>query len=323
MQDTKARQQPFVSIIVVNKDKKELLQECLSSIFVQSYKNFEVIVVDNASRDGSVEMVKKEFPDVRLIVSDKNLYYCQGYNLGISEARGDYILCINNDVFLDPDFLSHAIKGFSKNCRVGQVGGKIINSITNKIDSGGQFLSLSRRAIERGYGKDIKYNWPEGFIWGCPGCCVLYSRKMLEEIKLNNREYFDSSYKAYLEDLDLNWRANRFGWKAYYMPEAIAYHKRGQTGWINSYPFGYLNLSPEFKIQFILNRYATLIKNETWIGYLLHFPFILSYDIYLWFFLFITSPRYIIKCWEKHRWFKQAMNKRKIIYQKIKECKNA
>ena len=322
MQDIKASCPELVSIVIVNKNRELLLRKCLQSIFKQSYKNYEVIVIDNASTDNSVEMIKNNFPDVKIIVCNKNLFYCEGYNLGISEARGDYILCINNDVILDSNFLLHAIKGFSKHNKVGQVTGKIVNPVTGKIDSTGQFLSLSRRAIERGYRRKAKYNYPEGLVWGCPGSCVLYSRKMLEEIKLKDKEYFDSSYKVYLEDLDLNWRANRLGWKAYYIPEAIAYHYRGMTGWINSHRLGYLNLSSEFKVQFIRNRYATIIKNESWSSYFLHLPFILSYDFYLWFSLCMTSPRYIIKFWEDQYWIRKAIDRRKNIARKIREYKN-
>ncbi len=322
MPDLKASSQELVSVIVVNRNHRELLKQCLESIHNQSYKNLEIIVVDNASSDGSVEMVKKNFPDVKIITSNRNLYFCEGYNLGISQANGKYILCLNNDVVLEPEFLFHSIKGFEINNRIGMVSGKIINPTTDTIDSTGQFLSWFRKAIERGYRKNSSNNWPRDYIWGCPGACVVYKKKMLEDIKLDKNEYFDSNYRAYLEDFDLNWRANRLGWRAYYIPEAIAYHYRGKTGWVNRYSFGYLNLPPEFKIQFIRNRYATILKNEKLTSFIIHLPFILVYDIYLWFFLFITDCRYIIKFLKDWNWIKQAITKRKVIVGKIKEYRN-
>lgn len=322
MSGLKASCQELVSVIVVNRNRRELLKQCLDSILNQSYKNLEVIVVDNASNDGSVEMVKEKFSDVKIIISNRNLYFCEGYNLGISQANGRYILCLNNDVVLDPDFLFHSIKGFQINNRIGMVSGKIINPITDTIDSTGQFLSWFRKAIERGYRKDKSKNWPQDYIWGCSGACVVYKKKMLEDVKSDKDEYFDSSYRAYLEDFDLNWRANKLGWRAYYIPKAIAYHYRGKTGWVNRYAFGYLNLPPEFKIQFIRNRYATILKNEKLTSFILHLPFILVYDIYLWFFLSITGCRYIIKFLKDWKWIKQAITKRKVIAGKIKEYRN-
>jgi GT2 family glycosyltransferase len=304
----------LVSFVVVNRNRREFLRECLRSIFAQGYEK-EVIVVDNASTDGSVELVKDEFPQVKIIQNNVNYMSAKGYNQGIRASRGEYVFCLNNDVFLKENYLEKVLPKFRKDYKIGAVVGRLINPLKGSLDSTGQFLTPSRRAWERGYGRrEAKFE--EGYIWGVPGACALYRRQMLEEIKIGDN-YFDESYKAYLEDLDLNWRMNKFGWKAYFVPEAIAYHYRGTTGWVRRGNWGYINLPSDLKVQYLKNRYSTLIKNDTLKEVLKHFPFILGYELYLWFFLISSGYSFVLEFFKDLNWVKEALNSRYLIQGKL------
>ncbi|MDP8233215.1 MAG: glycosyltransferase family 2 protein [Candidatus Saelkia tenebricola] len=302
----------LVSFIVINKDRKKILKVCLNSIFNQTYKNIEVILVDNASNDESVEMVKKYFPQTKIIQNSQNMMVSKSYNQGIISSNGEYLFCINNDVFLNNDYLEKVLPKFKIDRKIGSISGKLLNPQTKKIDSTGQFLTLARRAHERGYKQKERNQFEEGYVWGVSGACALYKKEMLFDIKME-QEYFDEDYQAYLEDLDLNWRAHNAGWNSYFTPYAIAYHHRGITGWKRRKRLGYLNLSSEFKFQLIKNRYSTFIKNENLANFIKHIPFTILYDIYLWIFLLPKKPHYVLEFIKDRRWIKKAVSKRTLI----------
>ncbi len=300
----------LISIVILNRNKKDVLKNCLDSVLAQTYVKKEIIVVDNASDDGSIQMLEKYSTRLKVIMNTKNNMVAEAYNQGIEIATGSLVLCMNNDVFLEKDYLHNAVLAFGIESRIGAVSGKILNQKTKKIDSTGQFLGWSRRAKERGYGKHDRNQYLKGYIWGVSGACLLMRREMLNEIKLDN-DYFDSKYLAYLEDLDLNWRANNYAWKSYYMPEAIAYHNRGTSGWEHSFKLGYLNLNLNFKIQFFKNRYSTILKNDRLINYIRFLPFIILYDLYLLICLLSFKQNSILKLIQDKTWIQESLKARK------------
>lgn len=278
----------MISLIIVNCNRKELLRQCLDSIRLQSFKDFEVIVVDNASADGSSELVEVEYPEMQLIRNSKNELYCRGLNIGIKESRGKFVLGLNSDVVLDRDFLKEALNAFQIDKRIGMVSGKILRMDKITIDSTGLFLGRSRKPVERGYGQMDRgqYNRP-GFVFGTSGAVGFYRRAMLEDISKDG-QYFNEKYGMYYEDLDLCWRANNKGWKAYYNPWAIAYHRRGGTAksvqpkfkFLEKYDFVHLPL--ELKVRLIKNRYRTIFKNDNFWSILRDLIFIAAYEARLW-----------------------------------------
>lgn len=275
-----------VSAIIVNYRREKLLRRCLFSLKRQSLPLEEVIVIDNGSCERSLEMIKREFPEVRLIINKKNLYFARSYNQGIDLSKNKYLLLLNNDIILEEDFLIYALEPFKYDEKIWAVCGKLLAEDKVHIDSTGQFFSLMRRAIERGYRRIncAKFDKP-GYVFGVPGACALYRREVLCALK-NKYGYFDERFKAYLEDLDLNWRANNKGWRCYYNPKACAYHIRGSTGWkLNYLYFGFLKLPFKFKLRFIYNRYLLIIKNDKTINFLRDIFPILAYDCYLTFAL--------------------------------------
>lgn len=269
----------LVSVIVVSAGTKEYLEPCLGSLSAQSYKNIEIIVIDNSLRA-------------------KALSYCAALNQGIEKSRGEFILCLNDDVVLEKDFIQEALKGFLVSEKVGMASGKILRFDKKTIDSTGLFLSPWFTPEERGYSLKDKGQFEKAeYIFGVSGSAAFYRRKMLEAVK-DRFGYFDQRFAFFFEDLDLAWRANRQGWRAYYIPCAIAYHLRGGTARGKSgrgKVFARRYLSADLHVCLLKNRYLTLLKNASWPDLALRLPLIIFYDCAAWAWALCFAPAAIKK----------------------------
>ncbi|MFC1753200.1 glycosyltransferase family 2 protein [Thermoproteota archaeon] len=319
-------QSSTVSVAVVNHNAKHYLEPCLNSVLSQTFKPLEIIVVDNASRDDSMEMLKSKFPSVVVVSNSENRFFSESYNQCIRNSKGDYILCLNNDVILDKNFLLQLMNKKDLDGKIGMWGGKILRLDRETIDSAGLFLSKERKPIERGYGVcDVGQFNQDGYVFGVGGAVVLFSSRMLEDVKINN-EYFDEDFKIYYEDLDLCWRAHNFGWKAYYVSSAIGYHRRGGTAHM-AFPkpkifkrFYITYLSSELTAHLAKNRYSTIIKNETLSGFIKNFIFIVFYDIMLWVYILCFRPKATAYLFKNRNKLNAAFRKRRQIFKKLLRC---
>ncbi|MFH1202025.1 MAG: glycosyltransferase family 2 protein [Candidatus Omnitrophota bacterium] len=318
------KQNKPVSVIIVNFNRKEYLRRCLDSVSRQSYKNIEIIVIDNSSSDGSVEILKSDYPFVKLIVNNENRLFSSAQNQGIKEANGDYILSLNNDTVLEKCYIEELVETIEKNSEIGMATGRILSRDGKSIDSCGQILSGDRTAKERGFGEinNGQFNEP-GYVFGVGAVAALYKKEMLEMLKIDG-EYFDSAYGMFLEDLDLNWRANRFGFKAFYNPKAVAYHIRGATAkteppnieCLRRYYFPHL--SEDLQFHLLKNRYITMIKNDTLKDFISCLGNVLFYEFKLWSYILLFRPRLILKIPRIFGYLKIALEKRKAIKIKLK-----
>ena len=315
----------LVSVIIINWNRKIYLTNCVTSVLQQSYTPIEIVVVDNGSQDGSAEIMKENFAQVKLIINERNELYCRAQNQGINKAKGQYIICLNNDAVLEKNFVEELLKAAAREERIGMVCGKIMSMDKVHIDSAGQLLARSRRPKERGYKKKDRRRFDNpGYIFSAGGVAPLYKRKMLEEVKIGEM-YFDESYGMFYEDLDIAWRANLLGWRGFYNPGAVAYHKRGATAkthtprlaFLKSYDFAYL--SPQLKVSLVKNRYMTIIKNDSPKSFLINLPFILGYEIKLWSYIIFLNPRLLLKLIKNMDCLKTAFKKRKIIQKGVKD----
>ncbi|MFH1397339.1 MAG: glycosyltransferase [Candidatus Omnitrophota bacterium] len=273
----------LVSVIVVTAGVKDYIFSCLDSLRKQNYPATEVIIIDNFLNPVLGSRILSGYSFARIYPGKRSLSYCDSLNKGIGLAKGDFILCLNDDVVLSGGFITEAIKGFDIGEKIGMVSGKVLRLDGKLIDSTGLYLSLWRTAKERGYGcKDTGQFDKPGYIFGVTGAVAFYRRKMLEEVKIKD-EYFDSDFGFFYEDLDIGWRANNSGWKGYYMPSAIAYHARGGTARAGNNGTGKkyarIYLSEELHFKLIKNRYFTIIKNENIVNFIIHLPFIIIYDL--------------------------------------------
>lgn len=261
----------LVSISLVTYNGEKYISGCLNSVFNQTYPEIEVIIIDNGSTDKTVEILKEsriKNQGLRIISNKENLGFAAGHNINIKESRGKFVLCLNQDIVLDKDFIKEAIEVMGGDEKIGAVQGKLyclseqseskaksqypsirpdglaqgINQTTSIIDTTGLIILKNRRIINRGQGeKDIgQYNQQEE-IFGVDGAAPIYRKEALEDVKIrvNSRsrsaldprfEYFDEDFFAYKEDIDLSWRLRLYGWKIVYNPKSIAWHKRKAKG---------------------------------------------------------------------------------------------
>ncbi len=221
---------PLISVIVVNYNGKKFLRDCLDSIFCQTYNHFEVILVDNASVDGSVDYVRNQFPKVTIFTQSVNLGFAGGTNAGIRQARGEFILTLNNDTIVSPTFIEELSKPMISDLMVGICGSKMLLP-DGRINSTAICISMSGAVWDRGMGEMDRgqYDSPEEVFGACAGA-ALYRRVMLDEIG-----HFDDDFFLYMEDVDLSFRARLSGWKCIYVPSARVVHTRGGTTGLQSY----------------------------------------------------------------------------------------
>lgn len=223
----------LASIIVLTYNSEKYIENCLQSIFAQTYDNIEVIIIDNCSKDNTIAVIenwKLKIGNFKFVKNLINPGYAVGNNLGIEKSEGEYLFIINPDVVLDKNYVKAAVNELETNLQIGSVQGKIYqlnNGIkTNIIDTVGFEFFESGRIIDRGQGK-------EGFgrfdrkeeIFGVNGAAAAYRRTTLNDIKYKE-EYFDEDFFCYAEDFDLAWRAKNKGWKCIYVPQAILWHDR-------------------------------------------------------------------------------------------------
>ena len=213
-------EEPKISIVILNYNAGQLLLDCVESIKNTDYKNYEIIVVDNASKDNSHKECKKKFPEIKLIENDKNLGYCEGNNVGLRQVEGKFVVVLNPDTLVESKWLKELVKGYHKfGDGIYQPkflttdNHKILQGTGNMIQLFGFGFSPNRNVIDNG-----QFNKPE-VVGYASGTCLFTSTAILQKLGM-----FDSFLFAYHDDLDLCWRAAMQDIKSYYIPTSIVYH---------------------------------------------------------------------------------------------------
>jgi len=308
----------LVSAVIINHNNKELLIRCIESLKGQSLKPDEILVFDNASTDGTVRAIDERFSDIKIIQNDRNLGFSLSCNRAINLVTGEFILLLNNDVVLAENFIKALLGAMQSDRAIGIAGGKVLSYDGKYIDSAGQLLARSRKIIDRGYREidNARYD-KSGYIFSISASAALYRRTMLEDVGENN-EYFDEDFgRIFYEDMDLAWRAQKKGWRAYYQPQATAYHKRGATNKQKHPRFIFLkkyyipHLNTELQSCAIRNRYLMMLKNDTAGDILKDLPFILWYEIKQAFYLLLFNPAIIIYILKDRVLFFRSLRKRR------------
>jgi len=243
----------LISIIIVNHNGLNLLKKCLKSVYGQSYKNIEVILVDNASTDRSVDYVMSTYPNTKIIKSRENLGFAEANNEGYRKSTGDYILFLNNDTEVSNNFLEILLKGFRSKI-VGGLQSKIMLMDQRGVhDCAGSYLTYTGYLFHYAYKQKDKSEFDKvRDIYSAKGASMIFRRDVLEKVKVDG-EIFDSRYFAYFEETDLCHRVWLAGYKILYYPESIIFHKMGATSSAFNQSF----------IQFhsFKNRINTYLKN--------------------------------------------------------------
>lgn len=294
-------------IIVVHQNSHDHLKICMPSILEQTYRNFNVIFIDNSSSDREgVEFMHNTYDAdqrVTIIANTDNRNFTRAANQGIRMAlsRGaKYVSIIGPDVVLSPDYFEKLIAHSKKHPKIAGTMGKIyiydFNNLkpTDIIDSVGLFAYKNRRIIDAGQGMvdDGKFNRDKE-VFGASGTCPLYNMEALEDVKIMD-EYFDEDFGKYKEDADLAWRFLLYGWKNLYCPHAIAYYARGQ-GFGGGFTTGEFlknrkNLSKIQKQNSFRNQLLMQAKNESWGTFFKDFGRIMSVKLVTPIYMTLAEP---------------------------------
>jgi len=218
---------PLISVIIPNWNGASYLPTCLDSLRRQSYPDFEVIVVDNGSSDGSLELLGRDYPEVKVVALPENRGFAGGVNAGIREAQGEIIAVFNNDAEADPRWLEELAGALARHPEAGMATPKVLLfDRRDVINSAGDFYGVDGVPGNRGVWQHDEGQFDgEEYVFGAAGVASAYRRAMLDEVGLFDEEFF-----AFCEDVDLAWRAQLAGWKCIYAPRAVVYHKLSATG---------------------------------------------------------------------------------------------
>ncbi|GIW61551.1 MAG: hypothetical protein KatS3mg089_0403 [Patescibacteria group bacterium] len=221
------KKKPLVSIIISNLNGREWLDQCLKSLRYQTFDNFEIIMVDNVSKDDSVAFVKKNYPEVRVIENKQDLGFSGGNNVGVQYAHGEYVLLLNNDTRVTKDYLKNFIKAFQEIPRLGAAQSKmILMKDPNKLDACGAYWTDTTFLYHIGYLQDQnlkKFNVPFP-VFTNKGASMLIRKDLINKIGL-----FDDDFWCYYEETDFCHRVWMAGYECWYYPKAVMYHAMGGT----------------------------------------------------------------------------------------------
>ena len=261
---------PLVSVIVLNYNAGELLLNCIKSIKKSAYKNLEIIVVDNISTDKSQKICKEKYPDIKLIQNDKNFGYCEGNNIGIREAKGDYIIILNPDTIVESNWIEELISAYNK-FGEGLYQPKIL-SLNEKqvLQSTGNMLHVFGFGFAKDKGrKDSEVDEEIKKIGYASGTCLFTSRNVLDKVGL-----LDSFLFLYHDDLDLGWRASQIGINSYYVPKSKIYHVESYSLKWSAKKFYWLERNRKYCLltHYSKNTYAKMYSSLCLV------------DLFVWFF---------------------------------------
>jgi len=225
---------PLVSIIVVNWNGIEYLGDCLASLEKQTWENREFVLVDNDSHDGSAEYMQKwaeRVPNAQVIALSRNSGFCEANNLAFARSSGEWIALLNNDAVAEPNWIEELVRRGDPSRGIGMLGSKILFAEPKGvIDKAGHLIYWDGQNRGRGtMEKDIgQYDKEEEILWP-DACAALYHRRVFEETG-----GFDETFFAFGDDADLGMRARLLGWQAWYVPEAVVYHRHSATAGVYS-----------------------------------------------------------------------------------------
>lgn len=284
-----------VTVQVVTYNSAEDITDCLDAVLRQTYPIDKILVIDNASKDGTADRVSSYIKDlgqprVQFVPNPSNSGFAPAHNQGIRMTQSDYVLVLNPDVELGAEYVERIVKLMDRHPEVGSATGLLLlKSSPDIVDSTGLLMNGIWRAVDRGAGESAARWRDSGEVFGVSGAAAMYRRAMIKEISVHG-EFFDEDFFAYKEDVDVAWRANLLGWKAYYCADALATHARGwKKGSRNQQPLAIRRYS-------YINRYKMIYKNLTgshWVKYL---PKLLVFELASNAYMLLREPK-VLGAW--------------------------
>src|SRR5579862_3304553 len=252
----------FVSVTIVTYNSGRFIRRCLESVLEQRHALKEIIVIDNCSVDGTTDILEQFEDRCQIVYNEQNIGFAAAQNQAIGLSSGDWVMTLNPDVLLLPDFIQALVDAGHMDPKVGTVCGKLLTMtaafdipVKPVVDSTGIYFNPMLRHLDSGSkevdnGHYLNYE----YVFGATAAAALYRREMIDDISLDG-EFFDSDFFVYREDADVAWRAQLMGWSCIYAPLARGYHVR------NVLPGNRRALPPEINMHSVKNRFLMRIKN--------------------------------------------------------------
>jgi GT2 family glycosyltransferase len=306
-----------LSVHLLTYNGQKYIPHCLNTLGNQTFQDFSVLIIDNASSDETVEVVNKYLNDsshqelkekARFVQNKKNFGFAGGHNQALHWTKSEYVLMLNQDIVLDSNYLKFLVEFLDKNPGCAAVTGKLLRSDRGGrlIDSCGLKIFKSHQVVEIGGAEEDKGQFDKVMqVFGVSGALPMYRRQALEGVSVKYiekgkvyQEYFDNYFMNYKEDVDLAYRFCLAGWSAYLVPQAIAYHDRtmkmgqsvyqrrtGRSKFLN-----YLSYR---------NHLYFLIKNISSKIFVHYGIYILFYELVKMCYLILFEPKTFLKTWRE------------------------
>ncbi len=290
----------LVSIIVLNWNGEQHLHRCLEHVAAQEYPAIEVIVVDNASSDGSLQRAKMRFPGFHYIENGENRGFAAGMNQGISASRGDFVIPLNQDVCLHSAFVTECVKRISGDGQMGAIGGRVFSwigdQLTDRLRRGEGENYVLRKRFQADAGN---FSENEVFTFAPTGSFPFFRMAMLKDIYQVTGYFYDEAFETGWEDTDLCFRMHLRGWKCLFLPAARGWHVgSGSVGGNDTF----LTKSHDYQVRILRNRYFTMIKNLPLSVVARLLPFLVLTEIAIIPYLVVRSPRSLsalVEAWKQ------------------------
>jgi len=331
---------PKVTIIIPTFNSKMYIAHCLNSIFEQTWRDFQVLAIDNDSQDGTADFVRDNYPTVNLIQNSKNLFFAKANNQGLRLIKSEFVLLCNQDIILEPTWLEAimAVAADPKYSRYAGFGGRLLKlkainleigdlEKTDRLDSCGLLVLKSHRVVELGAGEKADKFLQRREVFGQSGALALFRREALEEIVLTNKDhpngdYFDSDFLFYKEDIDLAWRLRLAGWASLLVPEAVAYHLRTLSGSEEDRLSRVIKMrsqKPQLARYYSYrNHFLVLLADEFASNLWRFLPQICWYELKKFFYVLFFEPRNLAAIGEALTLIGRIKRKRKEIFSRAK-----
>jgi GT2 family glycosyltransferase len=270
----------FVSVTIVTYNSGRFIKRCLESVLDQQYPLKEIIVIDNNSSDGTIDILEQFEDRCRIVYNEENIGFAAAQNQAIGISQGGWVLTLNPDVLLLKGFIEALVTAGNVDARVGTVCGKLLTMTASfdfpeepMVDSTGIYFTPNLRHLDRGSLEVDNGHFSNfEFVFGATAAAALYRREMIDDISIRG-EFFDSDFFVYREDADVAWRAQLFGWKCLYAPYARGYHVRKVL------PGNRRALPADINMHSVKNRFLLRMKNMSWDLYRRNFFSITARDI--------------------------------------------
>jgi len=303
-----------VAVTIVAFNSRRFIETCLESVLAQGYAPLEVVVVDNASTDGTREVLARFRDRVRITANDRNLGFAAAQNQAIGLTRSDWVLALNPDVRLFPGFIHQLVEAGRIDARVGTVCGKLLAAGPDlrplnepRLDSAGIYFTPSLRHFDRGWHEEDNGRFEHlEYVFGASAAAALYRRRMIEDISCEDG-FFDPDFFSYREDADVSWRAQLLGWACLYVPQAVGCHVRSVTAGNRRRVPAVLNMHS------VKNRFLMRIKNMTGDLYRLCWLPATARDLAVLGGCLVWEPSSLPAFWHTARCLPRALRKRRQI----------